>query len=221
MAFYEEILEDDAKVMRQWEGKKSKDCYADNKTGRHHKLPLLEQFFLTLVRLRLGLLEQDLANRFDISVSSVSRITATWINLMFHSFKAIECYPPWHVVEKHMPEAFKKEYPNTRLINDATEFQVQRPSSLLTQSCTFSSYKNRNTVKVLIGIIPSGVIAYVSFAYEGSISDKKLVEVCGILEKLECGDEIMSDKGFQIQDLLALVEAPGISLSSNKNTSIS
>ena len=151
----------------------------------------------------MGLLEQDLANRFDISVSSVSRITATWINLMFHSFKAIERCPPWHVVEKHMPEAFKKEYPNTRFIIDATEFQVERPSSLLTQSYTFSSYKNRNTVKVLIGIIPSGVIAYVSFAYEGSISDKKLVEVCGILEKLECGDEIMSDKGFQIQDLLA------------------
>ena len=76
-------------------------------------LPLLEQFFLMLVRFRLGLLEQDLANRFDISVSSVSHITAAWINLMFHSFKAIKRYLPWHVVEKHMPEAFKKEYPNT------------------------------------------------------------------------------------------------------------
>ena len=203
IAFYEEILEDDAKVMRQWEGKKSKDCYADNKPGRHHKLLLVEQFILPLVRLCLGLLEQDLANRFDTSVSPLSRITGTWINLMFHSFKAIEHYPPWHVVEKHMPDAFKKEYPNTYLIIDTTEFQVERPSSLLTQSCTFPFYKNRNTVKVLIGIIPSGVIAYVSSTYEGSISDKKLVEVCGILEKLECGDDIMAEKGFQIQDLLA------------------
>jgi len=102
-----------------------------------------------------------------------------------------------------MPEAFKEEYPNTHLIIDATEFQVERPSSLLNQSCTFSSYKNRNAVKVLMGATPSGVIAYVSPTYEGSISDKKLVEVCGILEKMECGDEIMADKGFQIQDLLA------------------
>ena len=119
---------------------------------------------------------------------------------MFHSFKAIDRYPPCHVVEKHMPDVFKKEYPNTRLIIDATEFQVKRPSSLLSQSCTFSSYKNRNTVKVLIGIIPSGAIAYVSSTYEG---DKRLVEVCGILEKMEWGDEIMADKEFQIQDLLA------------------
>jgi len=102
-----------------------------------------------------------------------------------------------------MPEAFRKEYPNTRLIMDATELQVERRSSLLTQSCTFSAYKNRNTVKVLIGILPSGVIAFVSPTYEGSVSDKELVRVCGILDKLECGDEMMADKGFQIQDLLA------------------
>jgi len=203
MAFYEEILEDDAKSMRLWIGKSSKDCHVDFKTGRYPKLPLLEQFFMTLVRLCLGLLEQDLANRFNMSVSSVSRIIATWINLMYVSFKAIERFPPWHIVEKHMPEAFRKEYPNTRLIIDATELQVEKSSSLLTQSCTFSTYKNRNTVKVLIGILPSGVIAFVSPTYEGSISDKELTQVCGILDKLECGDEIMADKGFQIQDLLA------------------
>ena len=35
-----------------------------------------------------------------------------------------------------------------------------------------------------------------------SISDRKLVEVSGLLQKLEPGDEIMADKGFTIQDLL-------------------
>ncbi|XP_065894872.1 uncharacterized protein [Dysidea avara] len=203
IAFYEEVLESDAKVMRQWEGKNSKDDYDDTKTGRTCKLPLLEQFFLTLVRLHLGLLELDLAKRFRISKSSVSRIVSTWINLMFHSLKALERYPRWHIVKKYMPEVFKKDYPNTRLIIDATEFPIERPSSLLSQSCTFSSYKNRNTVKVLVGIMPSGVVTFVSPTYEGSISDRKLVEVSGLLDLLETGDEIMADKGFQIQDLLA------------------
>lgn len=202
-AFYEEVLESDAKVMRQWEGKNSKDDYDDIKAGRACKLPLLEQFFLTLVRLNLGLLELDLANRFNISKSSVSRIISTWINLMFHSLKALERYPQWHIVQKYMPEVFKKDYPNTRLIIDATEFPIERPSSLVSQSCTFSSYKNRNTVKVLVGIMPSGVVTFVSPTYEGSISDRKLVESSGLLDLLETGDEIMADKGFQIQDLLA------------------
>ena len=51
--------------------------------------------------------------------------------------------------------------------------------------------------------MPSGVITFVSETYEGPISDRKLVEVSGLLELLEPGDEIMADKGFQIQDLLA------------------
>ena len=45
-------------------------------------------------------------------------------------------------------------------------------------------------------------IAFVSPTYEGSISDRKLVEVSGLLDKLEDGDELIADKGFQIQDLL-------------------
>ena len=159
LAFYEEILESDAKVMRQWEGKKYKDNYDEVKYGHMCKLPLLEQFIMTLVRLRLGLLELDLAQRFDIAQS---RITITWVNLMYHSLKAIMRFPPWHVVKKYMPEAFKSEYPNTRLIIDATEFSVERPSSLLSQASTFSAYKNKNTVKVLVGITPSGVISFVS-----------------------------------------------------------
>lgn len=71
-----------------------------------------------------------------------------------------------------MPEAFKKEYPNTRVIIDTAEFYVDHSSSLLSQACTFSAYKNKNTVKVLIGITPSGAISFVFKCYEGSISDK-------------------------------------------------
>lgn len=62
------------------------------KNGRNFKLP-------TLVRLRLGLLELDLANRFGLLQPTVSRIVMTWINLLYHSLKGLERYPPWHVVK--------------------------------------------------------------------------------------------------------------------------
>jgi len=69
-----------------------------------------------------------------------------------------------------MPTIFKKDYPNTCIIIDATEFSLERPSSLLSQSCTFSTYKNTNTVKVLIGVTTSGAISFVSSCYRQVLS---------------------------------------------------
>ena len=39
-----------------------------------------------------------------------------------------------------MPESFKEQYPNIRLIIDATEFGIEWPSSLVSQAATFSAY---------------------------------------------------------------------------------
>ena len=54
--------------------------------------------------------------------------------------------------------------------------------------------------------MPSGVITFVSETYEGSISDRKLVEVSRLLELLEPGDEIMvfSDTRFTCSTQFAL-----------------
>jgi len=67
MIFYEEVLKEDAEEMRLWKGKECKDDFDGVKCGRPSKLSLLEQFYMTLVRLRLGLPELDLANRFGVS----------------------------------------------------------------------------------------------------------------------------------------------------------
>lgn len=79
---------------------------------------------------------------------------------------------------------------------------MQRPSSLESQSASFSPYKNTNTCKLLVGISPDGAMTFISDLYEGSISDRDLVIASGILDKLERGDSVMADKGFEIEDLL-------------------
>ena len=43
------------------------------------KLSQKDEFFLTLMRLRLGLLNEDIADRFGISPTLSSRIFTTWI----------------------------------------------------------------------------------------------------------------------------------------------
>lgn len=57
----------------------------------------------------------------------------------------------------------------------------------------------------MIGVTPSGAVSYVSDAYEGSASDRVIVERSELLNKgmLERGDSIMADRGIMVQDLFA------------------
>ena len=73
----------------------------------------------------------------------------------------------------------------------------------LRQQATFSSYKNRNTLKVVVGSTPGGLISYVSPAYGGSTSDRQVIERSRLGELCDPGDAITADKGFNIQDILA------------------
>ena len=200
------FLEKSAREMRCWPaaGRRTRSgVRLMEKVGTGRKLSLENQFFLVMVRLRLGLDLQDLADRFGISSSTASRLFISWINLMHCKFKELPVWLSQRKVRKLMPPCFKKWYPSTRTIIDGTEFFIERPSNLARQSATWSNYKNRKTMKALICISPDGSVTFVSSIFEGAITDAHLVEQCGILAKLEPGDSIMADKGFDIQHLLA------------------
>ena len=83
------------------------------KHGPKRSLPLEQEFFLVLVCLRLGLLEEDLATRAGLSQSQMSRIFITWVDFL-HS--RLRCYPIWpsrESINKTMPTSFKEMYPST------------------------------------------------------------------------------------------------------------
>ena len=173
-------------------GEKSKHCWP-------RCLPPTEELFLTLVNLCLRLMEQDLAYRFNISQSTVSRITCTWINFLYLKLKEIPLWPAREIVRVNMPKHFKERYPTTRVIIDATEIYIEQPHLPELRQMTFLNYKNDNTFKALIGISPDGTITFVSSLFPGSISDKALTRQSGILDMLKSGDSAMADRGFDIE----------------------
>ena len=69
---------------------------------------------------------------------------------------------------------------------------------------TFSHYKNHNTVKFLIGIAPQGVVSFVSHVWGGRASDRHITENCGLLKHLNPDDVILADRGFTVEDSVAM-----------------
>ena len=165
---------------------------------RARALQPIDELFLVLIRLRLGLLEQDLAHRFNIGIATVSRICVTWIKFLDQQLRPLITWPSRAVIDTHMPAQFKEFYPSTRVIIDCTEIFTEVPSSMFVQSLTYSSYKHHNTFKGLVGICPTGAVTFISQLYAGSVSDQAITRDCGILELIEPGDSIMADKGFDI-----------------------
>ena len=57
-------------------------------------------------------------------------------------------------------------------------------------------------MKCLIAVNPNGAACFVSDLFEGSLSDVRIFEQCGILEHINQGDLLLVDKGLTVQDLL-------------------
>lgn len=179
----------------------------DSNVGRPRVLTKFQEFILVMLRLRLGLFENDLAHRFKVCRSTVSKVVNAWIPFLRREFEPLIAIPQREVLQYYMPESFKKLLPNVTVIVDCTEFEMERPSALDSQSACYSSYKSRTTMKSMLGITPSGVLCFVSDLFPGSTSDKEITVLSGFLEKLNHGDQVMADKGFNCQDELASVGA--------------
>ena len=201
MVFCFDLLKDKAANMSR------KDYNPNNrKPGSTRKLTLWQEFTLVLMRLRLGLLEKDLSERFRVSVSIVSKICRTWIRFMRKELEPV-CihWPSKEQISYYMPPIFKTHFPSLVSIIDCTELPMESPSSLDKRSLCYSSYKSRTTMKALIGITPNGIVSFTSELYCGSISDPDIVRRSGYLKNIQRGDSVMADKGFIIRDELAAV----------------
>lgn len=177
-----------------------------------------EQLLLVLMKLRLGLMNQDLACRFQIGTGTVSTVFHSWLNIMYENLNAYIIWPSKKQAKRNIPQCFKDvSLRNVRCIIDCSEIFIEKPRNFKARAATYSNYKHHNTIKFLVGITPSGVFSFISKAWGGRVADKQLTINSGFLDLLERDDVILADRGFKIGDLLAEKKATLIIPASTKN----
>ena len=170
------------------------------KNDLHLLLPS-QRLLMVLMRLRQNICQGDLAFRFAVDQSTVSRTLHQWIPMLATHLKLLIQWPKTNIGPKVPPY---DDLPNSVGIIDGTEIFIERPSNLETLKSSFSDYKSHTTVKYLVAIDTfTGVFTFVSPGFSGNCSDRFTMQHSRLLDLPQPGQRILADKGYTARDLFA------------------
>ena len=155
---------------------------------------------VVILKLRQHISNFGLSRLFYISEFSAANIFITWVNYMSLQWHELNMWPSRDLVRYFMPEDFRRKFSNTRVILDGMECPMMKRKCPRAQQATFYTYKNRNTLQVVVGGSPGGLLSRIPAAYGGSASDRQLVEHSDLSQKCSSNDSLM---GFNVQDIFA------------------
>lgn len=142
---------------------------------RRVKLNYFDQFFLTLMKLKLNVRLQDLAYRFEIALSIASKYFSFWIHSLYACLvPALICWPKRENLRTTLPFCFRDKFGKCNCIIDCFEIYIDRPIQIKERASTYSNYKSHNTAKYLIGIAPEGYISFMQNLKFHHFSEKRI-----------------------------------------------
>ena len=170
-------------------------------------LPFMEQFFLTLVRLRMDIPFEMLAGLTGVSETTARAYFWKWIDVGFAELRFLVSWPDREALLETLPAAFKVRYPRLTSIIDCFEIVIEQPSNLKARAQVYSHYKKHPTVKFALVCTPLGAISFVSRVWGGRVWDVELVRKSGFISPIlhHSGDQILADRGFTLQDDFAVI----------------
>ena len=159
---------------------------------RTTKLTAFQEFVCTVIKLSINPPIQDLGYRFGVSISTVSRILLKWLGQMDICSRDLIHWPDREALQKTMPVCFQELFgKKVAIIIDCFKVIIERPSSLEARGLITST-------KTLLKSYWGSNLKVLFHLCGGRVSDKHLIETCGILRKLLPGDVMLADRGFDI-----------------------
>jgi hypothetical protein len=154
-----------------------------------NRLPLFEQFCITIMRLRLNLQPQDMAYRFGLELPELVDCITTFLSIMF------KFLVPTHIhwssredINSTLPNCFKR----SNLDNCVGVIEHLEVS----MSSDFGNEDGRSKHFIyLIGFTPAGFVSFVSIGFPANWKKEDIWLKSGILNHLEHGDWILTEGG--------------------------
>lgn len=146
------------------------------------------------MEIRLNLRNQDLSYRFSICISALSKLLNAGLPALVQKLSFLVRWPAKEEVIRRLPSIFKPSFRKSRVIIYCTAVFCERARNLTLRALTWANYKHHNTVKILVGISPSGAVFFISYAFGGRASDKLITQKSGFLNNLEYGDQVLADR---------------------------
>ena len=105
----------------------------------HSVLPQFQQFMMTLMKVCLHLLDQDMACRFGVSQSTVLKTWQKWVDAMFIHLKPLIKWLTREQLKKAMLSDFKRHFNKCVCIIDCFEVFCKQSSDLKARAHTYIS----------------------------------------------------------------------------------
>ena len=164
--------------------------------GGQYQQDARNRLLMALIWLRSYPTYEVLGFVFDLHKSNIGRNLEHVLAVLREALGDQIQWPDKTQRKRNMAD-FLRDFPDVVGIVDATEQPTQRPKDQDAQKAHYSGKKKRHTLKTQIVAGPDGEVMDVSQTVPGSHHDKKLYDESGVGDKLDEGEAMMGDSGYQ------------------------
>nr|XP_023012461.1 uncharacterized protein LOC111502578 [Leptinotarsa decemlineata] len=189
------------------------DCSINALTFNSEDIPdnLKLRIVLVLFKLKHNLSFECLAIMFNLPKTICTGYFYSTLSLLAIVLRPIVKWPTREEIQANTPGCIKK-FENTRVVLKCIDITVQKSKILTDSQKSYLHCKNTLILKILTGITPSGLIAYVGPCYGERTSDKAVSSAEDITFILDPHEGVIVNKGFsneeECEDYLVKLNQP-------------